>query len=424
MWRGLLPTVAATFAVAAFPAAASAATAREDVFYPDYGGCKADCPDPIYVVVLVASPGERNDVTATRDPSGAVVLHDAGAAITAKRGCKSIDPNTVTCGSEYSDLRVTVRDGDDSVTIVDGFAKVEGGAGNDRLTGGSQADTLVGGPGNDELHGGAGDDGLIDGVARPRRGSANDDSFDGGDGRDRIDYAGRLFPVTIDLRPGATSGQRGERDALTGIEDALGGTAGDTIIGGDGPNDLYGGSGPGADVIRGGGGADAISSGPGDRTFGGPGADRFQFPRGDVLPGAALQRIDCGPDLDVIDYANLHTLVGDSCEVPWELSEERIRHHLPLASYDDPVLTYEQIDPRTRHIEVRASGVAAYRRHPRRGTLLAVGDTGYAKQLDLRLSDAGIALLRRYGRIRARVIVREYDVAYLIDLRPPAAASP
>jgi hypothetical protein len=414
----------ATFAVAAFPVAASAATAREDVFYPDYGGCKADCPDPTYEVVLVASPGERNDVTATRDPSGAVVLHDAGAAITAKRGCKSIDPNTVRCGGEYSTVRVTVRDRDDAVTIVDGSAKVEGGAGNDHLWGGPQADTLVGGPGNDELNGGAGDDQLLDGVARIRRGSPNNDSFDGGDGRDRVDYTNRLFPVAIDLRPGATSGQRAERDALSGIEDALGGTAGDTIIGDDGRNVLYGGSGPGADVIRGGGGADAISIGPGDRTFGGPGADSFSFPRADVLPGTALERIDCGPDLDVIDSANLHTLVGDSCEVAWDLGDERIRHHLPLASYDDPVLTYEQSDPLARHIEVRASGVAAHKRHPRRGTLLAVGDTGYANKFDLRLSAAGTALLRRYGRIRARVIVREYDVAYLIDLRAPAAASP
>jgi hypothetical protein len=109
-----------------------------------------------------------------------------------------------------------------------------------------------------------------------------------------------------------------------------------------------------------------------------------------------------------------------------------IRHHLPLRSFDDPILTYEQYNdspgeywyPDPEHIEVRASGVAAHKRHPRRGTLLAVGDTGSDEKFDLRLSKAGTALLRRYGRIRARVTVRHGSMGYLIDLRAPPSGSP
>jgi Ca2+-binding RTX toxin-like protein len=432
MRRGLLPLIAGIAAAAAWPGAAVAATARVDEFDPDYGGCKAYCPDPTFEVVLVANRGERNDVTATRDPNGAVVLHDGGAPIAPKRGCTAIDANTVSCGDEQSTLRVTVRDGDDTVRIVDGYATVEGGAGADHLYGGPEGDTLVGGPGADFLQGGAGDDRLIDGVARPRAGGGNDDVFDGGAGTDWVDYTGRLFPIQVDLGAGLARMRAGERDSITGIENAMGGTANDTILGDDANNELDGGAGAGADVVKGGAGADTLWTASGDRTFGGDGRDwiRTNSSRESPHPGTALQRVDCGADVDFVEEASIYTVLDDSCELTSAIGDT-IRLHLPLRSFDDPVLTYEHytdestgpyIDP--RHIEVRVSGVAAFKRHPPRGTLLAVGDTGYAKSSDVRLTAAGAKLLHRYGRIRARVSVRDLPLGYMIDLRAPAVGSP
>jgi hypothetical protein len=417
----------AAVALAAFPASASAAIARVDEFDPDYGACKADCPDPTFEVVFLANRGERNDVTATRDPGGAVVLHDAGAPITPKDGCAAIDANTARCGDGHATLRVTARDRGDAVTIVDGYAIVEGGAGNDRLRGGPEADTLVGGPGNDELHGGGGDDQLLDGVRRIS--GANDDSFDGGEGRDAVDYSGRLVHVGIDLRSPAGAGQAREHDTLTAIENATGGSAGDTIAGDDGRNHLDGGAGGGADVVRGGGGDDLIGAGPGDKAYGGSGQDLFG--PSDEATGGTLERIDCGADPDVVGSAGIGTVVGDSCEVVTGPGTDLFRHHLPLGSFDDPVLTYEQRSdnpggywaPDSERIEIRASGVAAHKRHPRPRTLLAVGESGNAEKFDLRLTPEGIALLRRYGRIRARVLFRHDGMGYLIDLRAPPSGS-
>ena len=423
MRRGLLTVIVATLVVAACPAAASAAVARVDTFYPDAGGCKADCGDPTTDVVLVANRGERNDVTAARDPDGAVVLHDAGAPITAKEGCAAIDANTARCGDVHAALRVTVRDRADAVAIVDRYATVEGGAGNDRLSGGPEADTLVGGPGDDELHGGGGDDQLHDGVRRIS--GTNDDSFDGGEGSDVVGYTGRLVHVGIDLRAGASSGQAREHDTLAAIENAEGGSAGDTLTGDDARNVLDGGAGPGADVVRGSAGDDYINTGPGDRAYGGSGRDFFGSSY--ETTGGALERIDCGADPDVVGTAGLGTVLADSCEVVSGPGRDAFRHHLPLRSYDDPVLTYEQrsdnpggyFTPYSTRIEIRASGVAAHKRHPRARTLLAVGESGSSENFDLGLTPAGIALLRRYGRIRARVLLRYDGMGYLIDLRAP-----
>jgi hemolysin type calcium-binding protein len=422
-----LPAVMAA-AAAAGPGAAQAASVRVDVVEPDYSSCRADCPPPIYTIVFAAGTGERNDVTVTRDSAGVPVLHDAGATVTTS-DCTPIDPHTVSCRPSYANLRVAVRDGDDAVSVVDGPATAEGGSGNDRLTGGPQAETLVGGSGADELHGGAGDDRLKDGAARLRSGDSNDDLFDGGEGADWVDYAGRLAPVAVDLgQPGSPAGQAPEHDVLSGIENAAGGADGDAVTGDDGKNELDGGAGPGADVLRGAGGDDTIYRGLGDRTFGGAGRDWIRSTYAAPVTGVGLDRVNCGPDPDLIERAGVYSVVDDSCEVVWR-SGDAIRHHLPLASATDPVLTLDQYPafPPSVHIELRASGLAAPRSHPTAGTRLAATDTGLADPVDLRLSTRGVALLRRYGRIRARVVFGKKTYGgggYMIDLRMPPPASP
>jgi hypothetical protein len=427
--------VLALTVVALCPGAAQAAKVHVNVYEPDYWGCKADCPPPTYEVVFAARKGERNDVTVTRDAEKRFVLHDAGPAITTTKDCTAIDPHTVACGPAESELRVVAGDQDDAVTIDgSGPVRVEGGAGNDRLTGGPDRDTLVGGPGNDELHGGAGNDRLLDGVKHGR--NSGDDLFDGGDNThgeevngDWVDYAGRLDPISADLgHPDAGAGSPGEHDVFTGIENISGGRAGDRLTGDDARNEIDGGGGPGANTLNGAGGNDIIWSRPGDRTFGGPGADWIRRPQPSYALGTTLERIDCGPEVDVVEAADFYTLVGDTCEVA-SLVGDPVRLHLPLTSLSDPVLTLDQYtDPSTpsidsKHIELRASGIAMHRRHPKPGALLAIADTGYTDPFDVRLSERGQELLRRYGRIRVRVLFgkAQYErVGYMIDLRAPA----
>jgi hypothetical protein len=409
-------------------APAEAGTARL-VTYQDsgnhcrYGGCF-----PTHTVRFAGGPGEHNRVTVARDAAGDFVVRDAGAALSV-RGCTRMDANTARCHGE-AELIVSGADGDDSLALDGVTGRLNGGAGDDLLTGSAKADVLSGGPGDDEVHGGAGQDRLLDGVRAVPRGGAGDDSFDGGDGFDLVDYAGRLEPVTVRLDDlGAPSGGAGERDRLSGIEAAAGGLASDRIVGDDALNDLYGGGGPGADVIEGRGGDDRL--GGGARLDGGAGDDVFSssyttlFPAGDFV-FFGLVRVACGAGDDAVPGPHPFGVIAPDCEAVGSVAGQ-FRNHLPLQALDDPVVSVER-GPYARgdRLELRASGIAAFRRHPRAGTVL--GSLRTTAGGDLRLSERGRTLLRRYGAIRVRVLAphgRAPENSYLIDLRlPPEEGSP
>jgi Ca2+-binding RTX toxin-like protein len=155
-----------------------------------------------------------------------------------------------------------LADDGDRLSSVEG---VIGGSGNDTLVGNGEANVLRGGGGDDAIDGGAGDD-----------------VIDGGAGRDTVDYAARTVGVTVDLVAG-TGGSTGsaERDELTSVESALGGSAADVLLGDDAAtgNTLMGGA--GNDWIDGQGGDDSFVDGPGDDTLvGGSGDDTFALSGG------------------------------------------------------------------------------------------------------------------------------------------------
>jgi Ca2+-binding RTX toxin-like protein len=126
-----------------------------------------------------------------------------------------------------------------------GVEIVVGGSGPDNLSGGTGNETLKGAGGNDTINGDVGTDQLF-----------------GGAGTDTVSYAGRGAAVTITLDGVANDGVGGENDNVFGdIENALGGSGGDTITGNTGVNRLDGG--PGADTLNGGNGNDTLV-GPGD----------------------------------------------------------------------------------------------------------------------------------------------------------------
>lgn len=174
---------------------------------------------------------------------------------------------------------------DTSAGRIDGL--VDLGAGADTFTGGDARDRVSGGGGVDTVDLAGGDD-LFRAVA-----ADGDDDIDAGGGIDTYNGALLTRAFGVDLAAGATSGAVGS-DSLIGFENAVGGSAGDTLTGSDGDNRLDGND--GADRIDGGGGA--------DRLVGGAGADK-------LTGGAGRDWLTGGADADTFAFAN-----GDSGRAP------------------------------------------------------------------------------------------------------------
>ena len=120
-----------------------------------------------------------------------------------------------------------------AISGLAGHDVVKGLAGNDTLSGNNGGDFLTGGLGNDKLN--------------------------GGNGSDLVNYADLAVSVTVDLRGDAatdtdTARRGSETDTLTGIEGAVGSSAGDIFFGDNGDNWFQGGG--GKDTFTGGSGRD------------------------------------------------------------------------------------------------------------------------------------------------------------------------
>jgi Ca2+-binding RTX toxin-like protein len=186
------------------------------------------------------------------------------------------------------------------VLAVDGGAL--NGAGNaldNAMAGNSAANALDGGSGNDTLTGGAGADTLT-----------------GGSGdRDAVSYIGSSAGVAVNLGVGtAQSGGDAAGDILTGIEDAIGSSSGDTIDGTAAGNRLYGGDGndrlngaAGNDILSGDEGHDSITGGDdADSLFGGAGNDTLSGDNGDdtLVGGSGNNSLVGGSGTDLVSYSS------------------------------------------------------------------------------------------------------------------------
>jgi Ca2+-binding RTX toxin-like protein len=229
--------------------------------------------------VIVAGPGDStihgeggNDTICAGGGNDTVYGERGDDAIYGEEGEDTI------YGERGSDLldggggndKVYGERGSDQIEGGDGTDLVEGEQGNDTVDGGAgDGDTVEGNQGDDSLEGGAGNDDVI-------IGSTGNDKINGGPGEhDIADYAGTGGAVTIDLATQTVSGA--ENEHLEGIEDAIGGSGGDTLIGSAEANRLDGG--PGNDHLE--------ASGGGDAAFGGPG--------GDQCSGGFAEETSCGP---------------------------------------------------------------------------------------------------------------------------------
>jgi Ca2+-binding RTX toxin-like protein len=114
---------------------------------------------------------------------------------------------------------------------------ITGGVGADTLSGDGGADTLIGQLGSDTLAGGTGDDTFL-----ATLGDGND-SYAGGGGRDTYSLAGTTARAAVDLAAGTASSSETGLDALSSVENEIGGAGADSITANNSANVFTGGAG-------------------------------------------------------------------------------------------------------------------------------------------------------------------------------------
>ena len=229
--------------------------------------------------------------------------------------------NFTGIGNDLANV-ITGGAGNDTLSGAGGNDTLNGGAGDDVLNGGADDDTLTGGIGNDALSGGVGNDSLNGGADNDiLAGGLGADVLNGGAGNDTASYAGETSAMFVDLTAGTA--RRGAalnpvEDTLAGIENATGGSGGDTLAGTAAANVLSGGAGNdillglgGADTIFGDAGDDAITGGAGNDTLvGGDGDDTFTYNFGD-----GADSVDGGTGLDTLNI--IGTATANTLDVIW-----------------------------------------------------------------------------------------------------------
>jgi hypothetical protein len=192
----------------------------------------------------------------------------------------------------------------DGENVAADFEIYAGSRFNDTLRGTNtgRIERFRGDLGSDKLFGLGGPDYFEEGP------SANGlDTFNGGDGVDRVVYEERRNGVRVSLDGLNNDGETGEGDRVeSDVEGATGGSADDVFSGNDQPNaftgnagsdNLFGGPGTASDVLIGGAGR--------DRMEGGEGSDNL------IARDGESDRVDCGANFDTVSADNeLDTLIA------------------------------------------------------------------------------------------------------------------
>ena len=230
--------------------------------------------------------GEGNDVLTGDSVDNDLTGNGGNDTLTGGAGADGMDGGTGIDTASYEDHTVvsatigtTSGNGNASDGAGDdlsaGIDNLIGGPGSDTLQGNGAANTLTGGGNGDTLTGGGQAD-VLNGDAGAdvffEDGAPNGaDTFNGGSEQDRVDYAGRTNPLSVDIDGVADDGQGGAAEGdnvQTDVENLTGGTVGDSLTG-DGANNVLDGQGGddtltgglGADILTGAGGADSVDEG-------------------------------------------------------------------------------------------------------------------------------------------------------------------
>ncbi len=184
---------------------------------------------------------EAGDDTVIGDADQAADSYDGG------EGDDLIDYSAVTSSVSVDLVEGEASGAEIGTDAIAGFEAVATGSGDDTVTGsdadeaiatGAGDDTVADGGGSDAVDTGAGDDivkAALDTVA---------DTYQGGEGRDTLDYSTTLSGVYIDLNEKTATGVEIGTDQVAGFEAIVGGAGNDTfVVVSDAPVSLTGGEG-------------------------------------------------------------------------------------------------------------------------------------------------------------------------------------
>ena len=187
----------------------------------------------------------------------------------------------------YQGATLSASSANRSLVFIDGIVdnrterkdKVNGTGGSDAIYGFGGSESITAGDGDDFVSADAGDDLIIGGSG------AGNDTYSGGDGLDTVRYTSATSAIRVNLAEGTASGAEIGSDQLTGIENLVGGQAGDSLQGSSGANIIDGYTGDdliegaaGSDSLYGGSGRDSLDGGQGnDIIIGGEGVDTAFF---------------------------------------------------------------------------------------------------------------------------------------------------
>ncbi|MDP4511550.1 calcium-binding protein [Nonomuraea turcica] len=213
------------------------------------------------------------------------MIRDSGDVVQHGAFCEPFDGG-VRCNGFVQYIQISLGDQDDVVSNLSAISsRVFGGDGNDRVDAGDGNSRFMGGPGNDTLNGGQGNDILQAEVL-----TDGADTLIGRGGVDAVDYSSRVHPLTVSLDGAANDGVADEGDNIgAGVENIVGGRAGDVLRGDDRANQIDGGIGDdtisglkGDDKLNGNVGSDVINGGPGNDTLSGPSDNAVDTLSGDT----------------------------------------------------------------------------------------------------------------------------------------------
>jgi Ca2+-binding RTX toxin-like protein len=226
---------------------------------------------------LFGGSGDDTYVMAATSGSEVDTLNESAGS-----GTDTVTYSSITTGVTFS-LGLTtpqvVHSGRAVVLSSDvAFENVLGGTAGDSLTGNSAGNSLSGFGGSDTLDGASGNDSLVGGIGddvyrfTTTAGPETDFVTElASEGTDTLNFSLISVPVTLNLSSTAVqpvhSGRSLQVNSTSTLENAQGGSAGDSLIGGTGAN-----------VLTGNGGADTLNGFFGDDTLvGGLGDDVYNF---------------------------------------------------------------------------------------------------------------------------------------------------
>lgn len=377
-----------------------------------------EASEKIYVLELRDPDGHPNALT-VEIAGGHARVHDARARVHAGAGCRQAGPYAATCVKpNFFRAELETGRGDDSLSVTsDAFVRallgpgddlfdaldvseglgVDAGTGDDVVNGSQHGDMLLGHRGHDVLRGRGGDDELIQGDTTRRHGR---DVLQGGPGIDRVDYERRTAGVRVDLARTNGQGERGENDAISGVEEIIGGDGRD-VLKGDGENNFLDARGGRGDVVIGRAGKDYIWHA--GRVFAGPGQDI-------VIEGERSARVSCGrgfDDVTQMSHRGRNVFDPDCERIGLAGEDENYRSLVPLKSPSATVGRFsggcgESCDVTLTLVALSAAGAPGETIGRSHATV--PGET--TRTIELRLSRRGRALFRARRHLRALVKVR------------------